>query len=627
MNVSGLNNLSFIPQAKLAKGNFAPVKGPSFFEDVLARSDRGVKSEGQEQNSGKEQKTDAKFSAPAGRLPQPKSWSAKIAEQNQPGTPSDNRESVNTTSVDGDGLPANPSAPSLNGPMLNDRLMSQPVAPQVVNPAGKQPMAVNPDGEVDSLTRRVVWNDFLRKMNEEFGISAEDVLQAFTSLSEEDLTKPPTETVDKVVMAMGLEGQQAQVAKQYFTELINKTQTRSMGEGLADSQKHISLTLMSQRELSRRNSNKAVDQMQQKFFMNGAYPRPQDAVAASPAGTKPYIPQAVVDEDGYVTYVNPQEQQINGQALTPVSSPIAGSGQAAPNSSGVDGSKTNEALASMQSVQNSGEKPSAEVDGLLKKFISGQAQSSQVTQAMAPLAAASSGGSAAPQASRSAVPGAQMMVNQFLGKESTATRDGGEEADYSSDASYLAGLNGETQNARAPGASEFQQQLSATGPAPQMAVPDLVQNAQVMVRDGGGEMTVTLTPDGLGEVAMKVTVQDGKVNVQMITESDEAKKLIERQLGELKSSLTSHHLQVTDIKVDTATNLGKQMEQQYNDGQRQLAQQTLEQFRQDHQGWRKSFFEVPGAKVYKGQSEAPRDVQAPGVSSKRAGSRRLDLVA
>lgn len=161
-----------------------------------------------------------------------------------------------------------------------------------------------------------------------------------------------------------------------------------------------------------------------------------------------------------------------------------------------------------------------------------------------------------------------------------------------------------------------------------MTIPDLVQQAHVMVKDGGGEMKVTLHPDGLGEVAMRVSVDGGRVNVQMITESDAAKKLIEHQIGDLKSSLTAQHLQVDGIKVDTATNLGKQLEQQYQDAQRQQAHQNLEQFRQDTGGWKRSFFETASVNPYAGQAQLPRDVHAPSASSvKRPSERRLDLVA
>jgi len=40
-------------------------------------------------------------------------------------------------------------------------------------------------------------------------------------------------------------------------------------------------------------------------------------------------------------------------------------------------------------------------------------------------------------------------------------------------------------------------------------------------------MKVVLTPEGWAKVAMKVSVKDGKVNVEMITQSDEAKKMLE----------------------------------------------------------------------------------------------------
>ena len=63
-----------------------------------------------------------------------------------------------------------------------------------------------------------------------------------------------------------------------------------------------------------------------------------------------------------------------------------------------------------------------------------------------------------------------------------------------------------------------------------MPVNDLVSQAHMMMKDGGGEMRVVLTPEGLGEVAMKISVDGNKVNVQMITQSDDAKKLLGERL-------------------------------------------------------------------------------------------------
>lgn len=543
-------------------------------------------------------------------------------------------------------IPMTPTAPTLDGPLPGDRNLGQK-NPFLMAPSAKEPQAATQDEAINSLTKRVVWNDFLRKMKDELGVSADDVLNAFTSLSEEDLAKPPTETVDKVVMALGLDGQQAAMAKKYFSELIQKTHPKSLGEELASSEKQISLTLMSQRELDRKNTQKSVDRMQESFFMKGAYSRPQ----------APTSPPAVATAGGSAAALNMPTMASSTPSTAMPSAPSAGSSQPISESEYQDmemptaapvpaenrsAKKINDAVSQMQLAANTEkEVKTADVDSLVKKFTTGQAQSAMTQQAsaaavtMAPAEPTVVPQMVAAPAAESSANQAQAAMNAILAKAmkggAQPDSSSSEDNDNSTDASYLGATlahdNGRLGQTQAP--SEFQSQLAAQGPNAQpMAVPDLVQNAKVMVRDGGGEMKVTLKPEGLGEVAMKVSVHEGKVNVQMITESDEAKKLIERQLGELKTSLTGQNLHVDMIKVDTATNLGKQMEQQYQDAQRQMAQQTLEQFRQDHQGWRRSFFEVPGAKVYKDQSEAPRDVRGPSASSARRNSnRRLDLVA
>src|SRR4029077_14184042 len=113
-----------------------------------------------------------------------------------------------------------------------------------------------------------------------------------------------------------------------------------------------------------------------------------------------------------------------------------------------------------------------------------------------------------------------------------------------------------------------------------MPVHDLVEQAHIMVKDGGGEMRVVLQPEGMGEVVMKVSVNGDKVNVQAITQSDEAKRVLESGFKTLKDGLNVHKLNLEGIKVDTMQSLGKQMEQQYQDSQRQQARGFLEQFHQ-----------------------------------------------
>ena len=106
---------------------------------------------------------------------------------------------------------------------------------------------------------------------------------------------------------------------------------------------------------------------------------------------------------------------------------------------------------------------------------------------------------------------------------------------------------------------------------------------------------------------------------------------MKQELGELKNGLANNHLTVDTIKIDTASSMGKQLEQQYHEAQRQAAHQNLEQFRQDNQGWRRSFFDTPAVRNYNSQNQAPTDVGSAGKSStagrRGVNSRRLDLVA
>lgn len=602
MNIVGLNKLAAAPPQPRGQGTATSKEGKSF-EDVL----------GQSQTETKESKAPARPLAKEDRS-QPK---AQNATEKKEATPS--------------ALPTQPNTPVLDKPVITERLMPAPNEVPMVNPMTKPVVSsVKDDESVDALTRRAVWSSFLKKMKDELGVSAEDVLGAFDSLSAEDLAKPPQQTVDKVVMALGLEPQQTQQAKQYFMELIDRTQARSIGEELSHSEKQISLTLMSQREVERKNQNKAIDNLNQNFFMKGPFERPPAAPQATP---RMEAPAPLTDAN---------------KLDTPFVVPNEGASPSASSQTGFALPKELQAPV----AKSAAPAPKVDIDALIKRFTEGQGQSEQVTAqhasatktalnpqmimpAVPQLQTASSAESGVTAARTATTSGAEAMaaINAIFGQGANNQNTDAELTDdqrFTQDASYLSpslGADGQSLVQGQP--SEFQQQLSSAAPNQPMAVPDLVKNAQVMVQDGGGEMKVTLTPEGLGEVAMKVSVKDGKVNVQMITESDEAKRMIERSLGDLKSQLAQNQLQVTDIKIDTASNLGKQLEQQYNDAQRQMAQQTLEQFRQDHQGWRRSHFEVPGAKVYKNQADAPRDVQAPtSVGSRnRGGSRRLDLVA
>lgn len=583
MNVAGLNNLALAPKPKdSVKGGATPNKdAKSSFEGVLGQAT-----------------SSANDTTPAATA---SDKFTKSPVQDAPDTDD------GATDVEGSAFDR-PATPTLGG--LTERLAA-PVSPVTPNPLtavlAKQTPTEDETG-VDQLTRRVVWNDFLRKMKDDLGVTAEDVLGAFSALSNEDLAKPPTETLDKVVMALGLNDQQAQMAKQYFSELIQKTQTRSFGDEFKNGNP-VSLSLMSQKELQQKNMRSALQNMNEQFFMKSPPP-------AQPTDSR-----------------RPTEEALALAKFTPEleapAAPVALSQAPAP-------APLQQLAAQMQKV-NPDETPEKSVDELVQKFMSAQTPSTFAKAKAQALAAAATSVAevATPTATTPSAPAVpKAALESILAKLGAAGDESADEqfTEDSLDASFLnmpLAADGSKLNGAIQSNQDFKTQLAQVNPGQPMAVPDLVQHAQVMVRDGGGEMKVTMTPEGLGEVAMKVSVEQGKVQISMVTESDEAKKLIERQLGELKSSLTQHHLQIADIKVDTAQSMGRQLEQQYQDAQRQATQSQWEQFRQDNQGWRRSFFDVGSSRAYKGQADATRDVAAPSSTQPRpsGSARRLNLVA
>ncbi len=164
---------------------------------------------------------------------------------------------------------------------------------------------------------------------------------------------------------------------------------------------------------------------------------------------------------------------------------------------------------------------------------------------------------------------------------------------------------------------------------------EVIRNAQLLLQKGGGEMKMQLKPEGVGEVQLKVQVKDGQVAVQMLTESDSAKKLLETGLEDLKTSLAANKLHVDALKIEVGTEMAKQrFEQSQQDASReqarQLAQDFMGQFRQDRETFRQGFADGSGLRSYGAQRRpAPPEMEIVSSQSgnKSSASRRLDLVA
>ncbi|MCB0348974.1 MAG: flagellar hook-length control protein FliK [Bdellovibrionales bacterium] len=156
---------------------------------------------------------------------------------------------------------------------------------------------------------------------------------------------------------------------------------------------------------------------------------------------------------------------------------------------------------------------------------------------------------------------------------------------------------------------------------------EVAQKAELLIKKGGGEVKMKLNPEGLGEVHLKVALHEGKVDVQLMTDSQQAKKAIESELHGLKAVLAEHKMDLRDIKVDVSQNLSRQMSEQMADQQREHARQFLSYFRENFGSGRSAAAYSGGGKT--NNSQDPDDVIRTSSGHRRSSREpgRLSVVA
>ncbi len=110
-------------------------------------------------------------------------------------------------------------------------------------------------------------------------------------------------------------------------------------------------------------------------------------------------------------------------------------------------------------------------------------------------------------------------------------------------------------------------------------VQEVMKQAKFLAVKGGGEMTVKMSPDGMGEIQLKVLMQDGKLTIDMQTQDKSVKKLIEDNLSELKSGLAAQQVHVDHVKITSVSGTNTDNSAQFQPSQDQSgAQQQQKDF-------------------------------------------------
>ncbi|HRK08928.1 MAG TPA: flagellar hook-length control protein FliK [Pseudobdellovibrionaceae bacterium] len=485
--------------------------------------------------------------------------------------------------------------------------------------------------EDETELRAEAMREFMLVMNREFGVEPEQMVKAYTQLSESELAASPDQTAKKVIQNLGLEPAQIPRAERLYREMLVKTGESMLQEKLAGATGLVALDIISRREMAAKQLESSISDL------NAAFTQPQRPVLSQNSTgvvAKDEANQAYLDR--LMMGMAAAGAVGASQAGNPVVAEIAGELQAtgmmpqAANSGAARSSANSDLMTEMLKLrsQSAPAEISPDLNGEVAKATnegSGLAAGLGLS-ALASMAAAS--GEADLGSAGDDSQGAELK-SEFNVNEISRDASGAEFAD-----TLQVKSNSTEKVATAVGTGAM---LSANTSEQRSNGPELMRQAQLLVNQGGGEMKMQLRPEGLGEVHLKVKVENGQVQIQMLTESDSAKKAIEGSLDELRSGLAQSKLHVDAMKIEVGTDLAKQrFEQQQQESQRdqarQMAQNFMGQFREGRQSFHQSLGENRGWREYRpnriADAPTPDAVVSASASARSASSsRRLDLVA
>ncbi|MBY0314227.1 MAG: flagellar hook-length control protein FliK [Bdellovibrionales bacterium] len=152
----------------------------------------------------------------------------------------------------------------------------------------------------------------------------------------------------------------------------------------------------------------------------------------------------------------------------------------------------------------------------------------------------------------------------------------------------------------------------------------VVTNVRTMIKDGGGEMVMKLTPEGMGTIDLKVGVDAGVVSIEMKADNAEIKRALENNLSEIRTALEGQNLKIETVKVDVSDSFKDMQNNNPNQMDQQFARNFLGQFRDDRQAFRQ---QTMGMELERFPTSANGPQGLHPAQTRPAGNGRLNVVA
>lgn len=585
---------------------------------------------------------------------------SQAVEKKSPRKEEVGREKQQATDLAVEEMPQKESAPQ-NGMPFNEKVAQEQTAP---SKNANQSDRVNLDQGsrkffnsgvndfdhqklLQDLKKKEAMSKFMASLESELGISPQAMAEVMSSLKETESTNPSFRSMAKVLAKLDLEDNQVDRAAELYANFLSETGSGQSIPSLESVRTEVS-NLKNPSYLARQEMvdqrRASIDKITAGFVGNEFIPRSEQASMKN---------ALQLQKEQSITNIVDRFNDVPREIRQPNAVSTSSQNQ-------LQGKEMSQWMAQMQDVPNE----ESVSQGLYNHFENAKKMASQNQQAGHQWAIQGQSSSSSPSTgqgtnlfslSNSSDTQGFFDVNgqagqSFSSESHLGSQLNGDSATTESDLSGQEQLtdfeefsleDGENQffgqaTSAAKGATSLQGMASMAKQDSLGEInnaQDIVDQTQVIVRNGGGEMKMKLNPDGLGEVDLKVDVQNGKVNVQMVTDNPEAKRVLEGHVADLKEGLNAHRLSVEEVKVDVSSDLAKdsQSDQQEaeKDYAREFARDFMDRQRQESGFFQQGFLATPFQKyIQQSRGEvAPIVEQEANTSSRKNENGNLHLVA
>ncbi len=473
------------------------------------------------------------------------------------------------------------------------------------------PKVMDPRTSVLKAKREQAIRKFMDSFESEFGIPPQEMVGAMSQLTTQDLEKPPDKTADSIISKLGLSPQDELKAKKMYMGLLMQLKQIDSFSTLPKVQDDL---------LSQMSAQRVLLSAQKKDVMTGQVQNLNDRFWMKNGMSEKALPTA---QDQI------QAHEFLKKMVTAEASQLEGLPEDDPK-----------VVATTEKVmkQLEMEMPQVKQEGVEGK----DSQPSEVHQAQSFIPEVASGKVLSHQQKMSQQQSGQQNMNQNSNSMQTENLKSHVSVSREALAAEFKSLGLKVPEEHSPShkiekadveallnpsgqvlpqakIDTLKAMLATMGPQHPVEmtptqktenIQQIMNQAQILLKNGGGEVKVEMTPEGMGSIQMKLQVADGKVQLHMNTETKEAKKLIETSMNDLKQSLAAHQLSVDLVKVDVVNQTGSS-HHAHNDLQQQMQNFLNHQQREGTRQFWNQFNENFGNRQARENYYDARNIQAP----------------